>query len=205
MKQIITIILFSISFISAYAQKDDSHNYRTYLSTDINLGNYLGLDLNLNVVYKEKFSIKMGYTGNSRKALSTPDDFIKGFNNFFYPKDKLRDFHFGLGKIYSLNKTGARLNATISIGTAIIIEPKSWKKLDPVGWPFIFNDLGASNYDYLNKKYYEWSITLNPKIEFPFRRFYGITISPMVQISKTRTYYGLGIGQMIGEVKIKQK
>ena len=39
---------------------------------------------------------------------------------------------------------------------------------------------------------------LNPKIEFPFSRFYGLTLSPLFQINKDRTYIGIGVGQMIG-------
>lgn len=39
---------------------------------------------------------------------------------------------------------------------------------------------------------------VNPKIEFPFNRFYGLTISPMLQVNKDRIYVGIGIGQMIG-------
>ena len=42
------------------------------------------------------------------------------------------------------------------------------------------------------------SFIFNPKIKIPLRSFFGITISPMVQLNKHRTYEGVWIGTMIG-------
>ena len=42
------------------------------------------------------------------------------------------------------------------------------------------------------------SLIINLKIEFPLTRFYGLTISPMIQINKSRTYFGIGIVYMFG-------
>ena len=56
----------------------------------------------------------------------------------------------------------------------------------------------TENYTWNYKKYNTLSLIINPKIEFPFTRFYGLTISPMLQINKDRTYFGIGIGHMIG-------
>ncbi|WP_242082872.1 hypothetical protein [Aestuariivivens sediminis] len=56
----------------------------------------------------------------------------------------------------------------------------------------------AENYTWDYKKHNAVSLIINPKIEFAFTRFYGLTISPMLQINKDRTYFGVGIGQMIG-------
>ena len=36
---------------------------------------------------------------------------------------------------------------------------------------------------------------------FRYKKFLGLTISPMIQINKYRTYFGIGIGQMIGLVR----
>ena len=56
----------------------------------------------------------------------------------------------------------------------------------------------TENYTWNYKTHNTLSLIINPKIEFPFTRFYGLTISPMLQINKDRTYVGIGIGQMIG-------
>jgi len=41
-------------------------------------------------------------------------------------------------------------------------------------------------------------LIINSKIEFPFTRFYGFTISSMAKINKDRIYYVVGFGQMYG-------
>ena len=56
----------------------------------------------------------------------------------------------------------------------------------------------AENYTYEYSKFNTVSLIISPKIEFPFSRIYGLTISPLIQINKDRTYLGVGIGQMMG-------
>lgn len=77
---------------------------------------------------------------------------------------------------------------------------------------YLSGELGGGNYfngDFLDRLVvdnYTWdygerhriSFIINPKIEFPFTRYWGLTVSPIVQFSKDRTYFGIGIGSMIG-------
>ncbi len=72
---------------------------------------------------------------------------------------------------------------------------------EPINWTEVDNFFLAENYTWDNHKYDTVSLMINPKIKFPFTRYYGFTISPMLQITKDRAYFGIGIGQMIGFVK----
>ena len=62
----------------------------------------------------------------------------------------------------------------------------------------------TENYTWIYNKYNTVNLIINPKIEFPFTRYFGLTISPMLQINKDRTYFGIGIGQMIGLLRSRK-
>jgi len=194
MKRILTILIFSISISLAEAQFDEKH--AIYSTAELNLGNYIGIDVNLNYVYEEKYSFKFGYTANIRTPQSQPDDYKSGFFAIFHlglenPYDHLENYQIAFGKIYNLNKSGTiRANLSLGIGYTIIKEPGNWQKIN--------DSFFIENYTWEYAKHKTVSLTVNPKIEFPFTRFYGLTISPMLQINKDRVYYGIGIGHMIG-------
>jgi hypothetical protein len=193
MKQII-ILIFSISINIANAQFDD--NNAIYLSGEVNLGNYIGVDINLNYIYKEKYSFKVGYTGNIRIPKSQPEDYSSGLVGIFLlrfnePYDQFESFQMSFGKIYDLNIRGTiRANLSFGLGYTTIREPENWQRIN--------SNLLTENYTWDYKKYNRLSLMINPKIEFPFTKVYGLTISPMIQINKDRTYFGIGIGKMVG-------
>ncbi len=194
MKQLLLLLSFSISISSATAQFDA--NNAIYTTGELNLGNYIGFDMNLNYVYQEKYSFKLGYTGNLRKPKSQPDDYSPGLLGVFLfgldnPYDQLENYQIGAGRIYKLNEKGTiRLNASFGIGYTVIREPDNWERIN--------SGFLEENYSWNYRKYNTVSFILNPKIEFPFSRFFGLTLSPMLQINKDRTYFGIGIGQMLG-------
>lgn len=194
MKRIIALLIFSININIGYAQFDEKN--ALYATGELNLGNYVGLDINVNYVHNEEYAFKLGYSGNIREPKSQPDDYTSGLIGAFLfdlanPHDQLENYQIGIGKIYKLNQEGTiRLNASIGLGYTIIREPENWER--------ITNGFLAENYTWNYHKYNTVSLIINPKIEFPFTRFYGLTISPMVQLNKDRTYFGIGIGQMIG-------
>ncbi|OBR40454.1 hypothetical protein A9200_15875, partial [Maribacter hydrothermalis] len=200
-RQIITILMSFISIHFANAQF--AENNAIYSTGELNLGNYIGFDINLNYVFKEKFSIKVGYTGNIRKPKSQPDNYTSGLTGIFSfglanPYDQIENYQIGFGKIYKLNESGTiRTNISAGLGYTIIREPENWQMIDDV---FL-----TENYTWNYKTHNTLSLIINPKIEFPFTRFYGLTISPMLQINKDRTYVGIGIGQMIGLLRKRKQ
>ncbi|GAA3578029.1 hypothetical protein GCM10022395_28400 [Snuella lapsa] len=178
----------------ANAQFDENH--AIYSTGELNLGNYIGFDLNFNYIHKEKYAFKIGYTGNIRKPKSQPEDFSSGLIGVLLlglanPYDQFESYQLGLGRVYNLNTSGTiRINVSIGLGYTTIREPENWELIDKA---FL-----TENYTWNYRKHNTVSLIINPKIEFPFTRFYGFTISPMVQINKDRTYFGIGFGQMMG-------
>ena len=191
-KIIILLFIISVTFVNAQFKENNA----LYTSGELNLGNYIGVDINLNYIYKENYSFKIGYTGNIRKPKSQPEDYSSGLTGVLLfgaanPYDQLENYQIGVGKIYKLNPSGTiRANISLGLGYTIIKEPENWVRIN--------NGFLAENYTWNYNRYSTFSLILNPKIEFPFSRFYGLTLSPLVQINKDRTYIGIGVGQMIG-------
>jgi hypothetical protein len=168
-------------------------NNKFYVSSELNIGNHLGFDLNFNVITKKNYSFKVGYTGNL-KTSSKPDDFTSSNDRLliFRPFDYFNSFQVGLGKIYDLHKNGnVRLNLSFGLAFTTVKRSENWQfNAEP------FSSEGFYSWD--TKKNETVSFIINPKIEIPLRSVFGITISPMVQLNKQRTYVGVGIGAMIG-------
>ncbi len=188
------LVLFFLSINSIKAQF--AENNAIYYSDGLNLGNYIGIDLNLNYVYKEKYSFKIGYIYNTRKPKSQPDDYSSGLAKALLfgasnPHDQMENYQIALGKIYSLNENRTtRVNLSIGIGYTVIKEPEDWEKIK--------SGFVSENYTWNYEKRNTFSLIISPKIEFPFTAIYGLTISPMIQINEDKTYFGIGFGQMIG-------
>ena len=98
----------------------------------------------------------------------------------------------------NLNKSrNIRANLLFGVGYTTIIEPENWKKVKGT----IIDGMLTDNYTWDYEKRHGISFIINPKIEFPITRYWGLTVSPMVQFNKDRTYFGIGIGSMLGLLK----
>ena len=194
MKQILSLLLFIAVLNPIHAQTELKHAY--YLGSDLKLGNYVGLDLDLNYVHSEKYSLSVGYSGHIRKARSLPYDYSSGlFNAMLFglgqPLDQLENVQLTAGRVYKLNKKGTiRINFSAGLAYSTIKEPGNWQRTDDL---FL-----VENYTWDYEKYHTMSLIINPELEFPLTRFFGLTLSPMAIINKDRTYVGIGIGQIFG-------
>ena len=203
MKQTITLLIIAVlnlQFVNA--QNDNENTY--YLTSEINLGNYVGVDFNFNYVFNNKYSLKLGFSGNIREPKSQPEDFSGGLNSIFslgtdQPYDHFLTYRFDAGRIYNLNDKGTiRAHLAAGIGYTIIKEPENW---EPAPTDAVITL--AENYTYNYRSYNTVSLIINPKIEFPISNFFGLTVSPTLQINKDRTFIGVGIGTMLGKLKAK--
>jgi hypothetical protein len=194
MRRIILIILLINGIHSASAQF--AQNNAIYLSSELAVGNYLGVNMDLNYVYKEKYSLKVGYSGFIRKPQSQPADYGSGLLGLLSwgssnPYDQIENYQITVGKIYPLNESGStRVNLSVGLGYTTLREPENWQKVN--------DSFLAENYTWNYSKSNTVSLIINPKIEFPFSQVFGLTISPMLQLNKDRTYVGVGVGHIIG-------
>ena len=193
-KYILILFFISIQFTNAQVTK----NNKLYASSELSIGNYLGVDVNLNMITKKNYIFKVGFNGNFRSSRSTPSDYVDIVDPTLFagPRDYFNSFQIGFGKLYNIGKIEnldengiVRANISFGLGITTLKERVNWR-------------LNNNSY-YISdgKRYSTISLIINPKIEFPFKKYLGLTISPMIQISKYRTYFGIGIGQMIGLVR----
>ncbi len=191
--------MFIISIQTINAQFGENH--AIYTTTGLNFGNYFGFSMNLDYVYKEKYAFKFGYSIYIQEPDSKPDDFSLGlFDAFslFSSFNHLETYHIMGGRIYKFNQSGTiRLNLSAGIGFTKIKEPVNWQPINSF--------LLSRNYTWDYREYNTISFTINPKIEFPFTRYFGMTLSPVLQINKDRTYVGIGVETMLGLLKGRNK
>ena len=198
MKHVIALIYIFYSS-SYWAVGQSRPNNAVYFSSELNVGNYIGLDFYINYHYKDKYTAKIGYSGNIGPSKSKPRDFSSGLIGVFLlglanPYDKIQSYQLGLGVLhYSKDKEYVRMNFNIGIGYASIRQAGDWQ-LTGAG---IF----SRNYSWTYSYYNALLFSVNPKFELPFTKYYGLTISPAVHFTKGATYFGIGFGHMIGLLK----
>ncbi len=202
MKQNFILLSLLLSFNLINAQFHQNH--AIYQSSEITIGNYLGVNVNANYVLKETYSFKIGYSRLIRLPQAAPENYSSGLVGLLTfgmanPYDQMQNIQIMAGKVYKMNKKGTiRANLSLGLGFTIITEPTNWQPTETGSF------LGP-NYTYDYGEYNTISLIINPKIEFPFTRYYGLELSPMLQINKDRTYIGLGIGHMIGLLRGKHE
>lgn len=194
------LALISISWINDLNAQVPQKN-AFYHSGEFNAGSYYGLNLNANFVRNEKYSFQLGYSAHFRKAIDQPDNYSSGLLSVFLlglntPIDQVENFQVLTGRIIRLNTKGTiRVNLLAGIGLSFIREA--------VNWEYRESSLLVPNYSYDYNKHSTFSFIFNPKIEFPFTRYYGFTLSPLIHINKESNFYGIGVGHMAGLLRRK--
>lgn len=195
-RSISLFLFFILLSMSSNLKAQFAENNAIYGSPEIFGGNYFGASMHVNYVSQEKYSFQLGVSSHLRKPASQPSNYTSGFFGALLfglanPYDQLINVQAKAGRIYRLNKSGTiRLNLMGGVAFTVIQEPYNWQ---PVNSLFL-----TENYTYDTNSFNTMSFVFNPRVEFPFTRFYGLSLSPVLIINKDRTFWGLGIGHMIG-------
>ena len=192
MKNILILLLFFIVKVNA------QFNEKTlvYGSFEIQAGNYFGFNANINYIHNNKYSFKLGYTGLSRNDNDTPSDFEYN-SGIFSSHDRLGNYYLLVGKIYQIKvtpKKSIRANMAFGFGYLLIREPINYK-LSGGGW------FSNSNYTWDYNRIDTFSFVVNPKVEFLLNGAIGVSFSPLIQLSKKRSYFGAGAGLFFRLIK----
>lgn len=199
-KTFILATFISVLF-THYSSAQEVENHLIYFSNEMNVGNYFGYTADINYVYKEKYSAKVGFTGAIRISTNQPSDYSPGLIGLFSfgligAYETMAVGQLQVGRIFYLNQNrNSRLNASVGIGYTSVETIENWQKTTAVS----FN----SNYTYDVVRNQTVSLIINPKLEFPLGRVFGFTVSPTAIINSERNYYGVGLGYMIGRIRSK--
>lgn len=197
-KAIPLLLLFYIVKINGQF-KEKTLVYGTF---EIQVGNYFGFNTNIDYVYNNIYSFKLGYTGLSKIDNNVPIDFERGNYYWGKPLDRLGNYYFLFGKVYQINNKNTkkiiRVDMAVGLGYLIIREPINFKYSESG----LFSN---SNYTWDYNKKEEISFVFNPKVEFLLTSSFGVNFSPLLQISKSKIYYGAGVGILFRVVKNKSK
>lgn len=170
-------------------------NAALYLSIDLDVGNYIGANANVNYVIKNRYCFQFGFSGHFRRARSRPENYSGGVFGFLgpIPFDTFESSQLLVGRVVKINAKGSiRLNLLGGAAYTFLREPTNWQSLNGSFW-------GPSHtFEYARSEVF--SFVLNPKIEFPFTRVYGLSFAMLMQVNKERTLIGVGIGQLIGKL-----
>lgn len=181
------------------AQEVEEH--LVYASNELNLGNYIGYSADLNYIYNEKYSAKIGLIANIRRSPNEPSNYNPGIAKILTfgladAREVVASANLLVGRIYNLNsKKSLRVNASVGLGYTSIEVPVNFQKID--------QNFLIGNYTYDIEKKNTVSFIINPKLEIPLGQIFGFTVSPTAVFNSESTYYGIGIGYMIGLIRSK--
>lgn len=202
MRKVIILVGLHLILLNINAQSSEKNDF-IYLTGEFAFGNYTEININLNGIINEKYSLQLGYSGHIRKAKSQPDDYSSGLAGALllflteFHFDYMENFQVMFGRIIPLDKKGqVRLNLAGGLCYTVIREPVNWQPVDDYG------GFGA-NYTYDNDRHSTVSLIINPKFEFPLTPVVGITLHPMLQINPDHAFIGFGAGLMLGYLRQK--
>jgi hypothetical protein len=192
MMKLLTLFILIIVSNFTLAQRGEKGNF--YTDIGLQLGNYIGFDFSGNYIIKDNYTINAGIFYVLRKNDDRPEDYSGEFLNFGFnaPYDQLISYRIGAGRLYKLNAKGTiRLHLAVGIGLTIIKEPSNYVFLpDADSW--------SQNYSWNYESKNVIGLTLNPKLEFPFTKYFGLSLSPLIHLTTSRTYYGVSVSYMVG-------
>lgn len=203
LKRILFLLFFFFLFSELNAQFAEKN--ALYLTEGFDAGNYWGGHIGLNYVHNNKYSLQFGTSVLMRKAKSVPDDYSTGLIDGLFSLgfaslhfDEMENYQFLAGRIFG-PKTGRTTRFHLAAGLAytLISEPTNWQYAGGGGW--------TSNYTHDTETHGTVSFVITPKVEFPFTRYFGVSLFSMLQVNGDRTYIGFGVEGMLGILRAKDK
>lgn len=172
------------------AKEKDFDKSKYYISSEVGAGTYMSYGIDLNYILKNKYTFKVGYNGFIRNSKTVPKE---ATNIISTPHDIMNTLQFMLGHaIYFTENKKTRMNLSAGVGYTAIDKPADWQT----------TNIGQTeSYMYDVDKTKETSLIIQPKFEFVVEKYFGFTISPTLQISSNETYFGVGIGSMLGSIR----
>ncbi|MDO3695851.1 hypothetical protein QVZ41_13455 [Wenyingzhuangia sp. chi5] len=188
MKRIVIVLLMFIKY--GYAQEVNS----LYLSSALELGNYIGMDGNITFISKNKLSVSVGAGWMLHEAENYPDDIDDSDDIGFSGIDGSAYTYLTAGKIVQFKKSN-RIRLNLSGGLVMM-----WSDIEENYVRGQQTDHGYY-YDYDRNSYQTIGLILNPRLEISVFSMVGLHISPKVILNQKKSFYGIGFGFMLGKLR----
>lgn len=193
-KKVTLIVVVLITFTKLQAQF--LKNKALYLTQELEIGNHFGAGANATYIHNNNYSLNLGYSKYLKGAKNVPADYSHDSEGMFGPLEEINNYQILVGKIFKFKKSGkTRLNLLAGLSYVDLKELVNWKRVS--------NRFTDGNFAYTYEHYRHGTVgfVINPKIEFPFTKVFGLSISPKLNINKNRTLFGLGLSIMLGKTR----
>ena len=188
----IFILLTSCFSITAQPHRQDAF----FLSAEGVVGNYTGLNLNLNYQFRQRYSIAIGMDLFERDIQDLLPDYDA--------RHEVSDFHLLIGRAFPSRKGKIRWNLAIGMAQSRSVPPKGLQidegdLLDMIaGNALVIGDRDV-DVDYLETN--KFAFIINPKLEIPLSNVFGLSFSVIYMTNDVKPVIGAGIGLITGKLR----
>ena len=205
MKRILLTLLLILNWLFVHAQKDK----KLYLYGELGVGFYdeIAGKAALNSVFLRNNIITVNYLNQEANAHNIPDDYqpewalFRLFGDDGMPQYDMEMWSVLYGKMLFTESPTARfsLKGGFTFGKVIypyLYVPKTISGFYILGQP--------SNYSVYYKEEQVRGIVLNPVLELPFSRFWGLTLGFNANINNYKSLYMLELTTIFGKIRAKK-
>ena len=160
---------------------------------------HIGIELSANYIFKEKYVVKLGFSGYAFGSVEFPEDITREEFFIFGPSDNFFSIDASFGRVFSFDKLdNMRFNLLAGVGFNTYNDIGNWTRglEDPtnLGTFYYDNDTIVSN---------DFSFIVNSRFEFPVMRFIGVSVSFSLKYQRDAIYTVSGFGLIIGNLRNK--
>lgn len=196
MKTIFSTVILSLITLTTMGQERKFS--QLYLSTEYISGQFSGVQASAAFSKNGRFQYHIGLRSVGRIPATRPDNYhVPIFERGVM--DEWTSLNIGASRIIPLNhKRTIRLNLSIAVGVGYHKEPTAWEQT--FGNPF------EENYNYDIRKSTSGDFFLNPKLEMPFSRHFGIVVAPGISANtKHGVHFAPSAGIIFGRLRPRSR
>jgi hypothetical protein len=219
MKKSISHSALSLVFILAFAVISNAqyvyqkHGTYYYDELGVVLGNQACLKNATSVMFDNKFIITLGYYYTSRQSPYLPSDYNTGTGLFeisdVLPQQTTSMYGLMVGKVFAApnRKTRVILRGGFCFGVAST--PQNFRRTPTVADPYAVFTSGFSTLLFGNGASYTYDVVdehtsgliINPTVEFPLSRFFGLSTGLFANLNSVSSTFGLDVNIIFGKCR----
>ncbi|NMM50331.1 hypothetical protein [Marinigracilibium pacificum] len=189
MRKIIFISFLFIVSYCAFGQYAKKPSF--YIDLGLDHGNYAGASFTLNFITKNNLVFSGFYAFYQRYPNWLDKSSINALTPYIVPKEKNHNIGVSFGKGFYLND----------------IETIRFSVNGGVGFTKLYDPIYKENISIDNAEFSESfspALYLNPRLEFPFSRYFGLGVGCRMTATKDRYYFGISTSLLVGSLREKK-